>query len=228
MTWTKIDNTIIVAGKRVGPHAVYVYFVLAQHVDSDGACWPSLRRIANITGMTERTVRRCLRKLEECGFIITEPRRGDGATLTNLYRLTPPQSPPDTNDRGPGQKRRGGGDRNDGGPRTETTGEGTRLIELDPKNKAASAAGLPKILDTETFRTAWGDYITHRKEKRATMTPTAISKALAKLERMGHDRAVAALDHSVGNGWTGIHEPSTNGKKPEKPREEIVYRDPTH
>ena len=223
MTWTKIDNTIIAIGKRVGSAALHIYVVLAQHADAKGQCWPSVRRIAELSGISERSVRRGLRKLQDHGLIIVKARTAKGISVSNLYQLTPPQTPPDKNDTHPSQKRQGGTGKNDTHPLAKAPGE-LEPKNIDPKNKTASAVRLPKILNTETFRTAWGDYITHRKEKRSTMTPTAVTRAIAKLERMGHDRAVAALDHSVSNGWTGIHEPSTNGK-PQQLKQEIVYRD---
>ncbi|WP_419616153.1 helix-turn-helix domain-containing protein, partial [Thiolapillus sp.] len=42
-----------------------VLVALAEHVSGEGrACWPSVSRLARMTGYAERTVRRALRALE--------------------------------------------------------------------------------------------------------------------------------------------------------------------
>jgi len=66
---------------------------------------------------------------------------------------------------------------------------------------------LPEPLQTEQFKDAWSSYLKHRKEKKSPLTATAASAAIKKLEGMGHDRAIAALLHTVSQGWTGIFEP---------------------
>lgn len=48
----------------------FVLLVLARHADADGSsCYPSQRRIAAETALTDRTVRSVLRRLEEKGYI---------------------------------------------------------------------------------------------------------------------------------------------------------------
>ena len=65
------------------------------------------------------------------------------------------------------------------------------------------------------FASAWGDWIQHRKEKRKPVTPLSAKQALKDLEAMGADRAIAAIRHSIGKGWTGIFEPDRPaGKTP--------------
>lgn len=68
---------------------------------------------------------------------------------------------------------------------------------------------LPMLLDTPAFRTAWNEWKQHRDEKRTKLTSTAIKKALIRLEQMGRDRAIAAINYSISNGWAGIFEAPT-------------------
>jgi hypothetical protein len=70
------------------------------------------------------------------------------------------------------------------------------------------------------FKLFWGNWEKHRKEKKQTLTPTARKQQLEKLQAMGELRAIAALKHSLANGWTGLFEPkqdtgSLNGHKPQ-------------
>ncbi len=67
-----------------------VSLALGVHVDRDYCCHPSVARIANLTGLAERSVTRSLRRLESLGLVVT--RRGAGPGGTNSYRVTPDPS----------------------------------------------------------------------------------------------------------------------------------------
>lgn len=75
------------------PTLKLVAIVLADHADADGVCFPSYRRIAAVTGQSERNVARQVKELIERG-IVTKLRTGsivnkDGKTirLSNAYRV---------------------------------------------------------------------------------------------------------------------------------------------
>jgi len=78
-------------------------------------------------------------------------------------------------------------------------GNGTRNKRVD------DALALP--FDSADFKLFWENWEQHRKEKKAKLTPTARNQQLEKLKDMGEHRAIAALKHSLANGWTGIFEP---------------------
>jgi DNA-binding Lrp family transcriptional regulator len=70
-----------------------VALILADHCDADGFCWPSYRRIAERSCLSERSVRRHVRELIESG-VVAKVRTGCVATkdgrrvrITNAYRL---------------------------------------------------------------------------------------------------------------------------------------------
>ncbi len=70
-----------------------VALILADHCDADGFCWPSYRRIAERSCLSERSVRRHVRELIDCG-VVAKVRTGhvttkDGRRLrvTNAYRV---------------------------------------------------------------------------------------------------------------------------------------------
>lgn len=75
------------------PALKLVAVILADHADQDGVCWPSYRRIAEMTSQSERQVARHVKELIELG-IVTKLRTGtivkqDGKSvrLSNAYRL---------------------------------------------------------------------------------------------------------------------------------------------
>ena len=92
-------------------------------------------------------------------------------------------------------------------------GKGTRNKRVDD--------ALPLPYDSPDFKLFWANWQQHRIEKKAKLTPTATKQQLERLAEMGEERAIAALKHSMSNGWQGIYEPGispsninykTNGK----------------
>ena len=69
--FTQLDNDLgREIGLTCGSGAFHVYFVLYSHRNAKtGACYPSLKLLAEETGKCSRTVQRELDKLREAGFI---------------------------------------------------------------------------------------------------------------------------------------------------------------
>jgi hypothetical protein len=84
--------------------------------------------------------------------------------------------------------------------------------------KKSPPTNIPTELDTPEFNTAWNEFLQHRKEKRAPMTPTAQKNMFGKFTAWGVASAVAAIDTAISNGWTGVFEPKQNksNSKPER------------
>jgi uncharacterized protein YdaU (DUF1376 family) len=64
---------------------------------------------------------------------------------------------------------------------------------------------------------AMADFKAHRDEIRKPITPRAGTMLLRQIEDMGPARAVAAIQHTIANGWQGLREPEqprANGPKP--------------
>jgi hypothetical protein len=80
-----------------------------------------------------------------------------------------------------------------------------------PLQPPAAAESLPESLRTEQFQKALTDWRKHRKEIRKKWTPSMEEKQIKRLADWGAERAVAAIDHSIANGWLGIHEAKENG-----------------
>jgi hypothetical protein len=66
-----------------------VIFVALHHwVGRDGECWPSVKAIGALTGLSADSVRRGLRALESVGAVTVIPRyAADGDRSSNAYRL---------------------------------------------------------------------------------------------------------------------------------------------
>ncbi len=220
-TWFPLPMAFYNRLAEIG-RAACAYIVLARHANRDGECWPSQETIAEAIGVSMRSVREYLAILENTGLIQRRQRRRKTDVFTLPDLIKPGSVLPGLNSN-PASCFRQARQPASVKPGSVLPRKNNHLTK--PPNKAADAA-LPEVLDTEKFRDAWTAFQQHRREAKKTMTPTAESRAIIKLERMGHDRAVAALDHSMANGYTGVYEPSSNGNgKPSQPKQEIEYRD---
>lgn len=73
---------------EISHRAFVVYAYLADRADEKGECWPSVKRIASDTKMSEATVRRAVKELRTQKLIETTQRyRYYGEKSSLLYRL---------------------------------------------------------------------------------------------------------------------------------------------
>lgn len=66
-----------------------LFIALATRINSDGVCFPSLRTLGRETGFTRSTILRCIKRLEEAGWIVFVERsyRKGGWHAYNRYHL---------------------------------------------------------------------------------------------------------------------------------------------
>lgn len=96
----------------------------------------------------------------------------------------------------------------------------TQAVEDPPartrtRAKADAAPVMPEALDTAEFRAAWEAWTADRRERRKPLTERGADMQLRKLAEWGSARAVAAIEHSIANGYQGIFEarPERGGGK---------------
>lgn len=77
------------------PSAKAVLIALADHANEQWTCWPSVARLCRFTSLSERTVRRALRRLTADGLISLAERPGQSwmVTLTAPPRSGCPPTP---------------------------------------------------------------------------------------------------------------------------------------
>jgi hypothetical protein len=66
---------------------------------------------------------------------------------------------------------------------------------------------IPRELRTLSFAEAWINWEKHRSEKRKPLTRGACRIAINDLAKMGLDRSIAAINHSIMQDYQGIYEP---------------------
>ena len=123
--WSRSALRTLLVQSRAEPGARFVLPTIALHVDDGGVAFPSVGTLSELTGISERQIRRHLRQLEAGGELST---KGSEGRYCNKYRITMSSSrtrPPE-----PGQGDRvepGHGDR-DGARATRTSASANPVI----------------------------------------------------------------------------------------------------
>lgn len=90
-----LPNEVFLLGLSAGELAVYSFLKRCENRKTH-QCWPSIRTIGEAVGMSENTVRKYIRQLEERGLITTEPtevitKAGEKRNGNLLFTLRPIQ-----------------------------------------------------------------------------------------------------------------------------------------
>ncbi len=88
--WFSADNLFLdVYAKHFGAIGSSVYFTLCRRADGEQKCFPSQKNIAEMLGVSDRTVRKYLSYLEKARFVFVEKkyRNKSGIWLHNVYWL---------------------------------------------------------------------------------------------------------------------------------------------
>lgn len=137
--------------------------------------------------------------LQHVGWLTVEPQRLVLNNFTEHNGLTAKRRAEDAARKGRVRKMSGKCPQKNGQKSAKTKNrEEKRREEINP---------LPLSLDTPSIVSLFAEYVAHRRESKKPLTATAAKRAIAKLEAMGPERAVAALEHSIASGYQGIFEP---------------------
>jgi hypothetical protein len=96
-----------------------------------------------------------------------------------------------------------------------TNTEKTALDDNKEKQSANASVAHVDFADDD-LQAEWTAWQTYRRQAGKPLTQIGRGRQVALLSKMGVARAIAALRHSIENGWTGIFEPK-NAPKPKQP-----------
>ena len=74
------------------PVAKFVLLTIAKHADEKMQCFPSMDRLASLTGLSPRTVQRKVNALRKDGFLSVSNRSVGGKRTSNYYTISRPVS----------------------------------------------------------------------------------------------------------------------------------------
>lgn len=157
----------------------------------------SLNRLVYDTGLDRKTVSSSLASLAAYGMIEKLPQANpDGSSGTTRYRLTAAvpygNSSPTVREKIPAT----------GSPPFQESQEALNTKPQENTPQPPEGEVLP--FGSEVFQTAWESWKRHRREKRQALTPTTTRRQLAMLGAMTEPEAIACVERSIANGWTGL------------------------
>lgn len=89
---------------------------------------------------------------------------------------------------------------------TETETETERVARKRADDPFASLE-IPEALRQQAFLDSLRRWVDHRRELKKPLKPTGLKAHLSAMEKLGAGLAVAAMEHSMANGWQGCFEP---------------------
>jgi hypothetical protein len=196
-----------------------------------GIAWPSYKTMTSTCGTGKTTTRRCLEELERRGLIakIGKP-FGGSCRYRVLAPIVSPQGQMDvanssttgTIEAAPIVPPQDRNNPSGGTPIVPPQGQEGKPKKVNQKkvNQSGSLFGYEDTLpfSSEPFKAAWQTWERHRKQKRSSLTDESIKMQFKDMIAMGEERSIAAINHSVKNGFTGLYEPTgTKASQPTQP-----------
>jgi uncharacterized phage protein (TIGR02220 family) len=74
--------------KRLSPRSVILYSEITALTQASGVCWATNRYFAELYGVSDRTIKTCIKELVDCGYLVSEIKRDDKTrevVRRNLY-----------------------------------------------------------------------------------------------------------------------------------------------
>jgi hypothetical protein len=93
--FVQIDRLLVHHISSFTPSGFVTFMALVMHVDNEGYCWPSIKRLCECTGLSETTVKSALHhlttmKINDCRLLEINARASpSGRTTSNGYKLFP-------------------------------------------------------------------------------------------------------------------------------------------
>jgi hypothetical protein len=93
--FVQIDRLLVNHIASFTPSGFVTFMALVMHVDNEGYCWPSIKRLCECTGLSETTVKTALHhlssmKINDCRLLEINGRTSpNGRTTSNGYKLFP-------------------------------------------------------------------------------------------------------------------------------------------
>jgi Helix-turn-helix domain len=93
--FVQVERLLVDHIKTFTPSGFVVFMALVMHVDDNGYCWPSIKRLVECTGLSETTVKTALHyltgmRINDKRILAVNPRTSpNGRTTSNGYKLFP-------------------------------------------------------------------------------------------------------------------------------------------
>ena len=201
MSYTKIKNDLLRNGELKANTKILLLVLISYENELEGYSYPSQTRLIKETGLSKKTLLKCLNELEEKGYIKRVKEKGEN----NKYYIS---SSTKIDTTGSGKNNTSTSSKND----TTTSSKNTTLKELNKnkKEKKENKTDLDKLIeaytDNDLLAEALKDFIKMRKAIKRPLTDRAMKGILNKLDNYASDdlEKIEVLENSIVNCWQGI------------------------
>jgi hypothetical protein len=178
--------------RTLGPTERLIMLSLADHADDQGRCYPSISRLCERTGLSERAVQSNIKALTAAGHLVVQANAGPSGCNVYFVRPTPAADAP------PQEMH----------PRSKCT---TPPQQVRPTPAADAPKPSRTIIEPSEIREALvpllgeelaDGFIAHRKALKAPLTPHASRLLAKKLAECADPKAEA--ERSIVNGWKSV------------------------
>ena len=216
--------------RRLCPSAKLLYGEVTALCNEKGYCWARNKYFADLSEVSDRTIRNWISQLIEYGYLKSEIKYVEGSKEIEYRLLYLPESAPPISG-GPEKNFRGGPEKNfRGGPEKNFRDNNTSINNTN-MNKESKKESLPPeirndnlrsfncIIDAytenEQLRNELKAHLKVRKNKKAALTNRAIELSLKKLDDLASNDAekIQMVQNAIMSGWTTFYPLKADEKK---------------
>ena len=193
MSYTKVKNDLLRNGDLKANTKILLLVLISYENELEGYSYPSQTRLIRETGLSKKTLLKCLNELEEKGYIKRVKEKGEN----NKYYISSSAKIDTT-----------GSGKND----TTTSSKNSTLKELNKnkKEKKENKTDLDKLIEAYTENDllveALKDFMKMRKAIKKPLTDRAMRGILNKLDKFASDDLdkIEILERSIVNCWQDV------------------------
>ena len=201
MFYTKINNDLL-RNENLKANTKILLLVIMSYESKEGYSYPSHSRLIKETGLSKSTLIKCLKELEELGYIISEKAAGNNNKYFIDSSIKISSSKSNTSAK------------NDTGSSTKNdTGVVLNLVHKNKQeNKQKNNSDLEVIVeaytDNKELKEAIIDFIEMRKSIKKKLTERGLKGILNKLDKLAVNdfEKIEILENSIMNCWQGVFE----------------------
>ena len=201
MSYTKVKNELLRNGDLKANTKILLLVLISYENELEGYSYPSQTRLIRETGLSKKTLLKCLNELEEKGYIKRVKEKGEN----NKYYIS---SSTKIDTTGSGKNNTSTSSKND----TATSSKNSTLKELNKnkKEKKENKTDLDKLIEAYTENDllveALKDFMKMRKAIKKPLTDRAMRGILNKLDKFASDDLdkIEILERSIVNCWQDV------------------------
>ena len=202
MFYTKIDNNLL-RNENLKANTKILLLIIMSYESKEGCSYPSHSRLMKETGLSKSTLIKCLKELEELGYIISEKSTGSNNKyfINNSIKISSSKNDSSTKN-------------NTSSSAKSDTGVVLNLVHKNKQenkqknNNSDLEVIVEAYTDNKDLKETIIDFIEMRKSIKKKITERALKTILNKLDKIALNdfEKIEILENSIVNCWQGVFE----------------------